>query len=110
MSILTATKPAATADDRGSGRVLFYRVVLGGYEEILSPDNTESWEEFVAITDTVMIPDLGPYAPVNSMIDATVALRWPGFTCIESTYRGQTTQATLDRIAANRLEADEIPF
>jgi hypothetical protein len=110
MTAILTDRTATATEERGSGRVLFYRVVLGGYEEISAPDGTESWDEFVAITDTVMIPDHGPYAPVNAMIDAAVALRWPGFTCIESTYRGQTTQATLDRIAANRLEADEIPF
>ncbi len=94
--ILTASKPAAITADRGTGRVLVYRIVLGGYEEISSPDGAESWTEFVTYTETVAVPDCGPFTPVNHLIDLEVADRFPGYVCIEATYRGATTRIALE--------------
>ncbi len=94
--ILLPSKPAITAADRGTGRVLLYRVVLGGYEEISSPDGAESWTEFVTYTETVAIPDQGPFTPVNSLIDTEVAAKFPGYVCIESRYCGATTRIALE--------------
>jgi len=90
MPIMALPKTAAADSGRGTGRVLIYKIVLGGYEWI-TPNGFEGWEEFTTRTEYIAIPDEGPYTPSNTRIDAQVALRFPGFTCLESAYQGRAT-------------------
>ena len=81
MPIMALPKTAAADSGRGTGRILIYKIVIGGFND----------DGFTTRTEQVVILDEGPYTPSNTRIDEQVALRFPGFTCLESAYQGRAT-------------------